>query len=139
MGFFLRMLAATTHAPALTAMRRSLQSRTPVEGALWKSYNRWMADVWSQGKNRLRWAAVLPAFAHAKNSRLVALVSSDAEKRARLGRRYRCDAFDLRDLDDVLDLADVDAVYIAEPNDTWTSRCAARRRACTCSARSRWR
>jgi glucose-fructose oxidoreductase len=69
------------------------------------------------GLGHIAQSAVLPAFAHAKNSRLVALVSSDAEKRARLGRRYRCDAFDPRDLDDVLDLADVDAVYIAEPND----------------------
>lgn len=69
------------------------------------------------GLGHIAQSAVLPAFAHAKNSRLVALVSSDPDKRARLGRKYRCDAFDPRDLDDVLDLPDVDAVYIAEPND----------------------
>jgi predicted TIM-barrel fold metal-dependent hydrolase len=28
--------------------------------ALYKSYNRWLADIWAKGKNRLRWAAMLP-------------------------------------------------------------------------------
>src|SRR5437764_1970540 len=69
------------------------------------------------GLGHIAQAAVLPAFAHASNSRLVALVSSDAEKRVKLARKYRCDAYDVRDLDDVLDRSDVDAVYIAEPND----------------------
>src|SRR5512141_2926897 len=69
------------------------------------------------GLGHIAQSAVLPAFAHAKNSKLVALVSSDPVKRARLGRMYRCDAFDPRDLDDVLDLPEVDAFYIAEPND----------------------
>ena len=69
------------------------------------------------GLGHIAQAAVLPAFAHAKNSKMVALVSGDAEKRAKLARKYRCDAYDARDLDDVLDRPDVDAVYIAEPND----------------------
>jgi len=69
------------------------------------------------GLGHIAQSAVLPAFAHARNSRLVALVSGDAEKRQKLSRRYRCDAYDTRDLDDVLDRPDVDAVYIAEPND----------------------
>src|SRR5436305_1198427 len=69
------------------------------------------------GLGHIAQSAVLPAFAHAKNSRMVALVSSDAEKRVKLARKYRCDAYDVRDLDDVLDRSDVDAVYIAEPND----------------------
>ncbi|HYY53714.1 MAG TPA: Gfo/Idh/MocA family oxidoreductase [Myxococcales bacterium] len=69
------------------------------------------------GLGHIAQAAVLPAFAHAKNSKMVALVSGDAEKRAKLARKYRCDAYDVRDLDDVLDRPDVDAVYIAEPND----------------------
>src|SRR3954470_24199302 len=69
------------------------------------------------GLGRIAQSAVLPAFAHAKNARLVALVSSDPEKRAKLARKYRCDAYDVRDLEDVLDLPEVDAVYIAEPND----------------------
>src|SRR3954447_8428347 len=69
------------------------------------------------GLGHIAQSAVLPAFAHTKNSRLVALVSSDPAKRSQLSRKYHCDAFDPRDLDDVLDLPDVDAVYIAEPND----------------------
>ncbi len=69
------------------------------------------------GLGHIAQSAVLPAFAHAKNAKLVALVSSDAEKRVKLARKYRCEAFDPRDLDDVLDLPEVDAVYIAEPND----------------------
>ncbi len=39
---------------------RPLTHRTDTEIALCRSYNRWMADIWSQGKGRLRWAAVLP-------------------------------------------------------------------------------
>jgi uncharacterized protein len=34
--------------------------RPEVEIALCKSYNRWLADVWAQSNNRLRWAVVLP-------------------------------------------------------------------------------
>ena len=39
---------------------RPLTRKPEVELALCRSYNRWLADVWSQGKGRLRWAAVLP-------------------------------------------------------------------------------
>jgi predicted dehydrogenase len=69
------------------------------------------------GLGHIAQAAVLPAFGHATSSRLVALVSSDPEKREKLARKYRCAAYDVRDLDDVLARADVDAAYIAEPND----------------------
>jgi predicted TIM-barrel fold metal-dependent hydrolase len=31
-----------------------------VELALCRSYNRWLADIWRQEKERLRWAAVVP-------------------------------------------------------------------------------
>ncbi len=34
--------------------------RPEVEQAFCKSYNRWMADVWGQSSNRLRWACILP-------------------------------------------------------------------------------
>jgi glucose-fructose oxidoreductase len=61
--------------------------------------------------------AVLPGFRHAKNSKLVALVSSDMEKRRKLGKRYRVDTYDDEDLEVCLDRPDVDAVYVAEPND----------------------
>src|SRR5439155_1533754 len=36
--------APASHTPALTAMRRSLQSRTPVDGALWTSWAPWRAS-----------------------------------------------------------------------------------------------
>ncbi len=32
-----------------------------IEIALCSAWNRWMADVWKQGKNRLRWSCVVPA------------------------------------------------------------------------------
>src|SRR3954468_21146325 len=69
------------------------------------------------GLGHIAQSAVLPGFAHAKNAKLVALVSSDEEKRRKLSRKYHCDAYDPHDLDDVLDRPDVDAVYTAEPND----------------------
>lgn len=37
-----------------------IADRPEVEGALWKSYNRWIAEVWSRGHGRLRWIARLP-------------------------------------------------------------------------------
>ena len=35
--------------------------KAEAEIALCKSWNHWMADVWAQGKNRLRWSCVVPA------------------------------------------------------------------------------
>jgi hypothetical protein len=37
-----------------------LTPRAEVELALSRSYNRWLADLWKQAKERLRWAAVVP-------------------------------------------------------------------------------
>jgi predicted TIM-barrel fold metal-dependent hydrolase len=34
--------------------------RAEIQTALCKSWNRWMADVWSQSNNRLRWTCVVP-------------------------------------------------------------------------------
>ena len=63
-------------------------------------------------------AAVLPAFRHARsNSRLVALVSGDAEKRAELARKHKVPAYGYEEYDSLLDSGAVDAVYIALPND----------------------
>jgi predicted TIM-barrel fold metal-dependent hydrolase len=39
-----------------------LTPRPEIELALCRSYNRWMADIWQQAKERLRWVAVLPLF-----------------------------------------------------------------------------
>ena len=67
------------------------------------------------GLGHIAQVAVLPAFAHARNSRLVAVVSGDAAKRREIARRYRLDhAFDYRDYEACLE--QVDAVYIALPN-----------------------
>jgi glucose-fructose oxidoreductase len=79
------------------------------------------------GLGHIAEVAVLPAFARAKNSRLVALVSNDESKRRKLSRKYRAEAYGHRDLDDVLARGDVDAVYIALPNDMhadYAVRCA---------------
>jgi predicted dehydrogenase len=63
-------------------------------------------------------AAVLPAFRHARgNSRLVALVSGDATKRRELGRKYGVATYSYDEYDTCLASGDVDAVYIALPND----------------------
>jgi predicted TIM-barrel fold metal-dependent hydrolase len=37
--------------------------RPDVEVALCKSYNRWLADIWRQGKGRLRWSCMAPTLA----------------------------------------------------------------------------
>lgn len=43
-----------------TVFLRPLTNRAEVELALCGGYNRWLADIWKQGKGRLRWVAVLP-------------------------------------------------------------------------------
>lgn len=62
--------------------------------------------------------AVLPAFRHSKeNSRLVALVSGDPEKRRLLTKKYRkALGYRYEEYDECLRNPDVDAVYIAMPN-----------------------
>jgi len=79
------------------------------------------------GKSRIRYGvvglghiaqmAVLPAFAHAENSELVALISDDPEKLEKLGRRYKVKAqFSYQQFDECLESGILDAVYIALPN-----------------------
>jgi hypothetical protein len=43
-----------------TLFLRPVTKRPEVELALCRSYNRWLADIWSKGKGRLRWAVQLP-------------------------------------------------------------------------------
>src|SRR5262245_42425910 len=70
------------------------------------------------GQGYIAQAAVLPAFAHARrNSRLAALVSGDAAKRRTLARRYGVPAYSYEEYDALLAGGDIDAVYIALPND----------------------
>src|SRR5262249_20896332 len=68
------------------------------------------------GLGHIAQTAVLPAFKNAKNSRLVALLSNDEEKREKLARKYRCDAYSYDEYEGCLGRDDVDAVYIALPN-----------------------
>ena len=69
------------------------------------------------GLGHIAQVAVLPAFAHAENSELAALVSEDPEKLEKLGRRYKVKArFSYDRFEECLNSGVVDAVYIALPN-----------------------
>jgi predicted dehydrogenase len=81
------------------------------------------------GLGHIAQAAVLPAFGHAKrNSRLVALVSGSTKKLKTLGRRYRVPGLcEYGEADSLFRSGEVDAVYIALPNDQhkeWSVRAA---------------
>lgn len=43
-----------------TVFLERVADKPEIEAAVCRSYNRWLADIWSQGKGRLRWMAVLP-------------------------------------------------------------------------------
>src|SRR5262245_36847833 len=61
--------------------------------------------------------AVLPAFKHAENAKLVALVSGDPRKRKALGEKYRVSRlYDYTEYHKLLTSGEIDAVYIALPN-----------------------
>jgi glucose-fructose oxidoreductase len=69
------------------------------------------------GLGHIAQVAVLPAFKHAQNSQLAALVSDDRKKLRTLAKRYDVDhAFSYADYDDCLRSTLIDAVYIALPN-----------------------
>ena len=70
------------------------------------------------GLGHIAQVAVLPAFKHARrNSVLSALVTGDAEKRRALGQKYRIPhAVSYDQYDDLLRSGEIDAVYIALPN-----------------------
>lgn len=80
------------------------------------------------GRRKIRYAvvglgyisqiAVLPAFEHAReNSELTALVSSDAEKLKKLGRKYGIEnTYTYEQYGDCLKSGEIDAVYIGLPN-----------------------
>ncbi|HEV7612322.1 MAG TPA: Gfo/Idh/MocA family oxidoreductase [Steroidobacteraceae bacterium] len=71
------------------------------------------------GLGHIAQAAVLPAFAHARrNSRLAALVSGEKKKLKSLGRRYGIDRLcGYEDLEGLFASGEIDAAYIALPND----------------------
>jgi glucose-fructose oxidoreductase len=71
------------------------------------------------GLGHIAQAAVLPAFEHARgNSELAALVSGSARKRRELGKRYGVERVcGYEELDELFASGEIDAVYIAVPND----------------------
>jgi glucose-fructose oxidoreductase len=67
------------------------------------------------GLGHLAQVAVLPAFANAPNSELVAIVSGDDTKLTKLARKYKVEhAYTYKDYDRALEAAD--AVYLVVPN-----------------------
>ena len=70
------------------------------------------------GLGHIAQVAVLPAFGNARrNSRLAALVSGDPVKLEELGAKYHVDQrYSYERYDEMLKSGDVDAVYIATPN-----------------------
>jgi predicted dehydrogenase len=69
------------------------------------------------GLGHIAQVAVLPAFAHARNSEVTALVSGNATKLNALSKRYGIPhTYSYRDYDRCLQEGHVDAVYIALPN-----------------------
>jgi predicted dehydrogenase len=68
------------------------------------------------GLGHIAQTAVLPAFKHAENSELAALVTGNPEKDRELSERYKVKAYTYDDLEGALEKEKVDAVYIATPN-----------------------
>jgi predicted dehydrogenase len=68
------------------------------------------------GLGHIAQAAVLPAFRHAENSQLAALVTGNPEKNRKLSERYRVKAYSYDDLESALEKEKIDAVYVATPN-----------------------
>jgi len=68
------------------------------------------------GLGHIAQTAVLPAFKHAENSQLAALVTGNPKKHRELSERYRVKAYTYDDLESALEKEKVDAVYIATPN-----------------------
>ena len=68
------------------------------------------------GLGHIAQVAVLPAFAHAKNSELAALVSGDPTKERKLSRIYGAPAYHYDDFEQAVKEQKLDAVYIALPN-----------------------
>lgn len=71
------------------------------------------------GLGHIAQAAVLPAFKHARrNSVLAALVSGEPKKLQKLGRRYGVRRLcGYTEVDDLFESGEIDAVYLALPND----------------------
>ncbi len=68
------------------------------------------------GLGHISQTAVLPAFKHAENSELAALVTGNPEKDRELSQRYGVKAYTYDDLESAMEKEKVDAVYVATPN-----------------------
>ena len=81
------------------------------------------------GAGNIAQVAVLPAFEHAReNSELVAIFSSDREKRSELAQKYGVEVGTYDQFEELAKATRLDAVYIATPNSehcSWTERAAA--------------
>ena len=70
------------------------------------------------GLGHIAQVAVLPGFAHARRSRLVAFVSGEPRKLKKLGKKYGVSlTYSYEQYDECLRSGEIDAVYIALPND----------------------
>jgi glucose-fructose oxidoreductase len=70
------------------------------------------------GLGHIAQVAVLPGFAHARNSQLAALVSGDPKKLKKLGKKYGVPlTYSYEQYDECLRSGAIDAVYISLPND----------------------
>lgn len=79
------------------------------------------------GLGHIAQVAVLPAFAHATNSALAALITADPTKEKKLSAKYGVPAFHYDDFEQAVEEQEIDAVYIALPNTqhrTFTERAA---------------
>lgn len=68
------------------------------------------------GLGHIAQIAVLPAFAHAKNSELVALITGDPKKAKKLADNYAVPAFHYDDFEQAVEEQKIEAIYIALPN-----------------------
>lgn len=69
------------------------------------------------GLGRIAQTSVLPAFRRTKDSKLVALISSDPKKLEKLAAKYAVEyTGNYSELESILERAEVDAVYLALPN-----------------------
>jgi predicted TIM-barrel fold metal-dependent hydrolase len=53
-------LGVDVHVLYPTIFLSPFTTHADVEAALYRAYNRWMADIWSRGDGRLRWAVLAP-------------------------------------------------------------------------------
>lgn len=94
-------------------------ARRPARSRTQTSHNRKSVRYAVLGLGHIAQAAVLPAFKHARrNSVLAALVSGEEKKLKQLGRRYNVQHLCGYDgVDELFASGEIDAVYIALPND----------------------